>query len=89
MRASQLVMAAVAATLAAPAAASATPPAPHPGYAVEMCYGINIRGRNDCASPGAHACAGESQISGDPRSWIYVPVGTCAKIAGGSLAPKG
>jgi len=88
MTLSRLVAAAVAAVLGAPDLASAFPPAPAPDFAAEKCYGINIRGRNDCAAPGAHACAGESQLSNDPKSWIYVPTGTCAKIAGGSLSPK-
>jgi uncharacterized membrane protein len=74
--------------LAAPPLADANPPAPAPSFAAEKCYGVNIRGRNDCAAPGAHGCAGESTLANDPRSWIYVPVGTCAKIQGGSLTQK-
>jgi uncharacterized membrane protein len=89
MKLSQLVTSAVAAALAAPTLAGAMPPAPEPTFAAEKCYGINIRGRNDCAAPGAHACASESQLANDPRSWIYVPTGTCNKIVGGSLTPKG
>jgi uncharacterized membrane protein len=88
MKLSQLVASAVAAALAAPASTVAAPPAPKPGYAAEKCYGISVRGRNDCAAPGAHACAGESQLANDPKSWIYVPAGTCNKIDGGSLTPK-
>jgi hypothetical protein len=42
---------------------------------------------NDCGAK-AHACAGESKIAKDPNSWIYVPLGTCAKIEGGSTTPK-
>jgi uncharacterized membrane protein len=89
MKLSQLVASAVLAALAAPLPAGASPPAPKPAYAAEKCYGISLRGRNDCAAPGAHACAGESQVSNDPRSWIYLPVGTCRKITGGSLELKG
>ena len=89
MKLSQLVASAVAAVLAVPTPSGAAPPAPKPAYAAEKCYGINIRGRNDCAAPGAHACASESQLDNDPRSWIYVPLGACAKIAGGSTSPKG
>jgi uncharacterized membrane protein len=85
----QLIASAVAAVLSAPTLASANPPAPAPSFEAEKCYGINLRGRNDCAAPGAHSCAGESQISNDPKSWVYVPVGTCTKIAGGSTKPKG
>jgi uncharacterized membrane protein len=85
----RLIASVLATALAAPAIAEASPPAPAPQFAAEKCYGINVRGRNDCAAPGAHACAGESKLANDPRSWIYVPVGTCAKIAGASAAPKG
>ena len=88
MKLSQLVASAVAAALAAPTSTAAAPPAPKPAYPAEKCYGINIRGRNDCAAPGAHACAGESQLANDPKSWIYVPAGTCNKIEGGRLTSK-
>jgi uncharacterized membrane protein len=86
---SRLVASAVAALLAAPSLAGANPPAPVPSFDAEKCYGINVRGRNDCAAPGAHGCAGEARRANDPKSWIYVPAGTCAKIAGGSTEPKG
>jgi uncharacterized membrane protein len=89
MKLSYLIASAVAASLAAPSLARAHPPAPEPSYAAEKCYGINVRGRNDCASPGAHTCATEAQEANDPKSWIYVPAGTCSKITGGSLGPKG
>jgi len=88
MSVSRLVASAVAAVLAAPTLVDANPSAPKPAFAAEKCYGINVRGRNDCAAPGAHACAGESQLANDPQSWIWVPVGTCAKIAGASPSPK-
>jgi uncharacterized membrane protein len=89
MNLSRLVAAAVAGVVAMSAEAPANPPAPQPRFSAEKCYGINVRGRNDCAAPGAHSCAGESKLANDPRSWIYVPLGTCAKIAGASTMPKG
>jgi len=49
----------------------------------EKCYGINARGRNDCAS-GAHSCAGQSTQDRDAQAYVLLPVGVCAKIAGGS-----
>ncbi len=88
MTLSRLVASVLAALVAAPTPGKANPPAAAPSFAAEKCYGINVRGRNDCAAPGAHACAGESQLANDPRSWIYVPIGTCTKIAGASLLPK-
>jgi len=82
-----LVAAAVAATAALPLIARPAPAAA-PTAEMEKCYGVNAAGKNDCAVAGAHSCAGEAKAANDPKSWIYVPVGTCAKIQGGSLTPK-
>jgi uncharacterized membrane protein len=86
-RTSMLAASAVAAAVTWPLAASAGP-APQPTYQFEKCYGINVAQKNDCAATGNHSCAGEAKVSNDPKSWIYVPVGTCAKITGGSTSPK-
>ncbi|HUC16101.1 MAG TPA: DUF2282 domain-containing protein [Acetobacteraceae bacterium] len=50
------------------------------------CYGINAVARNDCAA-GAHSCAGQATMARDPKSFVLIPVGDCAKIDGGSLKP--
>jgi uncharacterized membrane protein len=49
----------------------------------EKCYGVNARGLNDCAS-GAHSCAGQSTKERDAQAYVLLPVGVCAKIAGGA-----
>jgi uncharacterized membrane protein len=54
----------------------------------EKCYGITKAGKNDCQTA-ASACAGSSKQDGNPSAFIYVPKGTCEKIVGGSLQPKG
>jgi uncharacterized membrane protein len=41
---------------------------------------------NDCFF-GSNSCAGTLAKDNDPGSWIYVPQGTCKKIAGGALEP--
>jgi uncharacterized membrane protein len=82
MKLSGLVAVAVAATVAGVATAADT------SAKAEKCYGINAAGKNDCSAQGAHSCAGESKIARDPKSWIYVPAGTCGKIDGGSTKPK-
>jgi len=82
-----LVASAVAATVAAAASGDAGPSA-GPAFKAEKCYGVGAAGKNDCSSAGAHSCVGESKIAKDPKSWIYVPVGTCGKIEGGSTTPK-
>ena len=48
----------------------------------EKCYGIVKAGQNDCGTS-KHACAGQATMDNDPAEWVYVPKGTCAKIAGG------
>ena len=52
---------------------------------LEKCYGINAAGKNDCAS-GAHSCAGQATAARDPKSFVLVPAGSCAKIAGGTTS---
>ena len=81
-------VAAAAALVALPLLANAAPPAPMPNFTFEKCYGVNAVGKNDCAASNSHSCAGEATMAMDPKSWIYVPTGTCAKIQGGSATPK-
>jgi uncharacterized membrane protein len=50
---------------------------------LEKCYGINTVAKNDCAA-GAHSCAGQATMARDPKSFVLVPAGDCAKIAGGT-----
>ena len=59
---------------------------PRPTYKYEKCFGIVRGGQNDCFSP-ANSCGKTSKRDNDPNAWIYVPVGTCDKIVGGSTAP--
>jgi uncharacterized membrane protein len=87
MRTSLLIASAIAATAALPVIATAGP-APTPSFQAQKCYGINVAGKNDCAASNSHSCAGEAKQASDPKSWIYVPVGTCTKIVGGSTSPK-
>lgn len=53
----------------------------------EKCYGISVAGKNDCQTASS-SCAGTSTTDNQADAWIYVPAGTCEKIAGGSLEPK-
>ena len=54
----------------------------------EQCFGIVKAGQNDCKA-GSHSCKGMSTMDADPASFVLLPAGTCTKIAGGSLKPKG
>jgi uncharacterized membrane protein len=75
------VLSALALSAIAAAAASAAP-VPMPAGS-EKCYGIAKAAKNDCAA-GAHSCAGQATKNMDKASFVYLPKGACAKIAGGS-----
>ncbi|MBB4105866.1 BufA1 family periplasmic bufferin-type metallophore [Allorhizobium borbori] len=64
-------------TLAAPAASAAD--------AKEKCYGIALKGQNDCAAGPGTTCAGTSKIDYQKNAWKLVPTGTCEtmKVPGG------
>lgn len=49
---------------------------------LQKCYGINAVAKNDCAE-GAHSCAGQATKARDTKSFVLLPAGACAKIAGG------
>jgi uncharacterized membrane protein len=52
---------------------------------LQKCYGINAAMKNDCAE-GAHSCAGHASAARDPKSFVLLPAGVCAKIAGGKTS---
>jgi uncharacterized membrane protein len=72
------------------ASALATVAAPANAADKEKCYGIAMKGQNDCAA-GKHDCAGKSTMNYDKMSFKLVPAGTCVdmKVNGhrGSLTP--
>lgn len=49
----------------------------------EQCAGVVKAGKNDC-STSMNECHGHAE-AGSPMAWIYVPKGTCDKIAGAHL----
>ena len=50
----------------------------------ERCAGRVLAGMNDCPTS-QHACAGMGSEDNDPEEYVWLPVGTCAKIAGTHL----
>lgn len=76
------ILGALALSTIAAAAANAQPVAQPP--ASEKCYGIAKAAKNDCAA-GVHSCAGQATKDMDKTSFVYLPKGACAKIAGGAL----
>lgn len=79
-----------AASLASLAAASllASQPAVAQGAsAKEKCFGVALKGKNDCAAGPGTTCAGTSTVDYQGNAWKLVNKGECVKM-GGSLAAK-
>ncbi len=72
-------------TLLAVAVIPSTATAGKPG--MEKCAGIVKAGKNDCGTS-KHACSGNAAVDKDPEEWVYVPAGTCEKIADGKLVAE-
>jgi len=91
MKASRLALAtAITGALALPAILSTVAeagPAAKPDYKFEKCYGVVKAGSNDCQTA-TSSCAGTSKRDMQADAWVYLPAGTCGKIAGGSTEPK-
>mgnify|MGYP003350403747 FL=1 len=57
----------------------ATSPAQAQGADKEKCYGVSMKGKNDCAAGAGTTCAGTSKIDHQGNAWSFVPNGTCIK----------
>jgi len=53
----------------------------------EKCAGIVKAGMNDCGNS-RHSCSGQAAKDSMPDEWLYVPNGTCKKIAGATMFKK-
>jgi uncharacterized membrane protein len=84
-----LKIAAAVAALSAAALASTASLADMPSGkgAKEKCFGIALKGGNDCAAGPGTSCAGTSTVDYQGSAWKYVAKGSCAK-SGGSLDAK-
>lgn len=45
----------------------------------EKCYGVALKGKNDCAAGAGTTCAGTAKMDHQPNAWTLVPKGTCTK----------
>lgn len=46
----------------------------------EKCYGVAMKGKNDCAAGPGTTCAGTSKVDHQGNAWSFVAKGTCEKI---------
>ena len=49
--------------------------------AKEKCYGVAMKGKNDCKAGAGTSCAGTSTKDYQGNAWNFVPSGTCEKTA--------
>jgi uncharacterized membrane protein len=47
----------------------------------EKCFGVSLKGKNDCAAGAGTTCAGTSKMDYQGNAWKYVPTGTCTETA--------
>jgi len=46
----------------------------------EKCFGVALKGQNDCAAGPGTTCQGTSTVDFQGNSWKFVQGGTCASI---------
>src|SRR5258708_32376368 len=46
----------------------------------EKCYGVALKGQNDCAAGPGTTCQGTSTVDFQGNAWKFVRGGTCASI---------
>lgn len=66
-----LAMSAALTIAAAPIAAQAAD--------MEKCFGVAMKGKNDCKAGAGTTCAGTSKMDHQGNAWSMVPKGTCEK----------
>jgi uncharacterized membrane protein len=54
----------------------------------DKCFGVAMKGKNDCAAGAGTTCAGTSKVDHQANAWVYVAKGTCEKMTS-STSPTG
>ena len=60
---------------------TSTAPAVADGATGEKCFGVALKGKNDCAAGPGTTCAGTSRVDHQGNAWKLVPMGTCLQTA--------
>jgi len=81
-------LAAAASALAA-AALAASPAVAGDMKGKEKCYGVALKGKNDCKAGPGTSCAGTSTVDYQGNAWKLVDNGTCVKMGGTLTAHAG
>lgn len=70
--------AALALAMAAALTIAATPIAAQAAD-TDKCFGVALKGKNDCKAGAGTTCAGTSKVDYQGNAWSMVPKGTCEK----------
>ena len=54
----------------------------------EKCFGVALKGKNDCKAGAGTTCAGTSKVDDQSNSFLLVPKGTCGQTAS-TTSPTG
>jgi uncharacterized membrane protein len=82
----------LAGSLIAAMASLASVPAKADDAKNEKCFGVAVKGMNNCAAGAGTTCAGTSTVDYQGNAWVYVPKGKCTMMKtpdghAGSLTP--
>ena len=55
---------------------------------MDKCFGVALKGKNDCKAGAGTTCAGTSKVDYQGNAWSLVPKGSCEKTASPS-SPTG
>jgi uncharacterized membrane protein len=72
--------ASLALALSAALAVAATPMTAH-AAGKDKCFGVALKGKNDCKAGASTSCAGTSKVDYQSNAWSMVPKGTCEQTA--------
>jgi uncharacterized membrane protein len=54
----------------------------------EKCFGVALKGKNDCKAGAGTTCSGTSKVDFQGNAWTLVPKGSCEKTAS-TTSPTG
>ena len=77
---SALILAGAFATALATITAVTTTDAQAAKEGKERCYGVSLKGKNDCKAGAGTTCAGTSLVDYQSNAWTYVDTGTCESM---------
>lgn len=80
--------AALAVALCAALATSTVARAADSAQPTDKCFGVALKGKNDCKAGPGTTCAGTSKVDYQSNAWKAVPKGTCEKTPS-STSPTG